>query len=424
MKLQIIILAALVAFAVAQEPESTGATGGVDTADAERKVGMAEETVDKAMEATKKAVEDEKVACAAEIKGTETWISAIDEKKLKKMYERRMADKKALMGAVKDRIVVMQEYLGKLKLARNNLAGVITRVNGVFRVAYEEAVNAQKESANIMALLGLSIGHTYNPGTEFAKIKLPREDAEEAATQDVEPNDGDASGSGSGSDEEEAVDCQDCEKKDAKAPSLMELEAQVHTKMARCKGEYCETAYHHAFDLYKTAHVNAEDDFKSFNEDKKIIAFFKLTVSTLITRKIGRLKNLTKQQADLEAALAAAEGESRGPLAKILDEILVHKKRITDSCAVMGDRSAKMLQQLAALKSCVEGKECSASDSAEKKVEEKAKANEEAPAAASPEPAAPASATGGEEAAKEPEPTATGAMEGVFDSDAKETAKA
>merc|ERR1711937_569539 len=75
----------------------------------------------------------------------------------------------------------------------------------------------------------------------------------------------------------------------------------------------------------------------------------------------------TKRQADLEAALDAADGESQGPLAKILDDILVHKQRIVESCGVMADRSKKMIAKFAALKSCVEGKECSASDTAEEK---------------------------------------------------------
>jgi hypothetical protein len=408
--MKLFIFLTLLAFAVAQDPESISSTGGgVDLADAERKVGNAEETIDKAVEATNKRIDEEKAACAEEIKGTEEWTNAIDKNKLKKMFERRMKDKKNLLGAVKDRIKVMEEYLGKLKLARGKLAGVITRVNGVFSGAYDEAVHAQKEASNIMALLGLSIGHTYNPGTEFAMIKLPREDEEEASTPDTEPADG------ASSTEDEAVDCQDCEKNDAKAPSLMELEAQVHAKMARCKGAYCETAYHYAFDLYKSAHVNAQDDFKAFGEDKKVVANFRLTVNTLINRKIGRLKNLTKQQADLEAALDAAEGESQGPLAKILDDIMVHKQRIVESCGVMGDRSKKMLAKFAALKSCVEGKECSASDTAEEKSSEKAKANNGATAEPAPEePKAATASTGAEDAT-----ASTGAMANVFDSDAK-----
>lgn len=403
--MKLLIFLTLLAFAVAQDPESISSTGGgVDLADAERKVGNAEETIDKAVEATNKRIDEEKDACAEEIKGTEEWMKAIDKNKLKKMFERRMKDKKNLLGAVKDRIKVMEEYLGKLKLARGKLAGVITRVNGVFSGAYDEAVHAQKEASNIMALLGLSIGHTYNPGTEFAMIKLPREDEEEASTPDTEPADG------TSSTEDEAVDCQDCEKNDAKAPSLMELEAQVHAKMARCKGAYCETAYHHAFDLYKSALANAQDDFKAFGEDKKVIANFRLTVNTLINRKIARLKNLTKQQADLEAALDAADGESQGPLAKILDDILVHKQRIVESCGVMADRSKKMIAKFAALKSCVEGKECSASDTAEEK---SAKSNNGVTDEPAPEePKVATASTGAHEGS-----ASTGAMENVFDNE-------
>lgn len=427
--MRVFIFLTLLLFAVAQSQESpTGAE--IDLADAEKKVGAAEETIEKAVENTRKRMDEEKTACAEEIKGTQEWMDAIDEAKLKKMFERRMNDKKKLLGAVKDRIKVMEEYLAKLKLARGKLAGVITRVNRVFSGAYDEAVHAQKEATNIMALLGLSIGHTYNPGTEFAMIKLPKEDDEDASVPDTEPADGASSKhEHSEEEEEEAVPCEDCDKNDAKLPSLMEVESKVHAKMARCKGKYCETAYHYAFDLYKSAHTNAQDDYKAFDEDKKIIANFRLVLNTLINRKIARLKNLTKQQADLEAALEAAEGESRGPLAKVLDDIMTHKKRIIDSCAVMGDRSKKMIAQFAALKSCVEGQECSASDTAEEKASEKAKTVEAAPkeeepsaATASEEPSAATASTGatGDASGDASNANTKGGMENVFDSDASQ----
>merc|ERR1712167_115125 len=35
------------------------------------------------------------------------------------------------------------------------------------------------------------------------------------------------------------------------ATTLMEIESSVHASMSRCKGDYCEAAYHYAFDLYK-----------------------------------------------------------------------------------------------------------------------------------------------------------------------------
>merc|ERR1712216_239037 len=88
-------------------------------------------------------------------------------------------DKKNLLQAVKERITVMSDYLAKLKLARGKLVSVIKHVNHIYGTAYDEAISAQKESAKIMMLLGLSIGHTYNPGSEFSKIKLPREDKED-----------------------------------------------------------------------------------------------------------------------------------------------------------------------------------------------------------------------------------------------------
>merc|ERR1711981_1406307 len=123
-----------------------------------------------------------------------------------------------------------------------------------------------------------------------------------------------------------------------------------------------EEEYHYAFDLYKIAHNNAKHDFDDFSADKKIIAFFRTTVSKLIKRKEGRLLNLTKQADELEKSLKEAEGSDKGPLMKIIDMIADHKKRVTDSCAVMKGRSEEMIAELTSLRSCAEGKECGASD--------------------------------------------------------------
>ena len=130
------------------------------------------------MKQPRKLSQDEKKACTEEISESQKWMDSIDEKKLAAMRARRIRDKKNLLEAVKERITVMTDYLGKLKLARGKLSKVITHVNTIYGNAYDEAINAQKESARIMMLLGLSIGHTYNPGSEFSKIKLPREDPE------------------------------------------------------------------------------------------------------------------------------------------------------------------------------------------------------------------------------------------------------
>jgi hypothetical protein len=394
MKLQFILLAALVAFAVAQD-EATGATGAeVPAINEEAKAGVNEEadkrvmaavdTANKAIAATEKKMDEEKSACRNEVRDTEKWLGLIDERTLKQMRERRIRDKKNLLEAIKERVTVMKDYLHKLQLARNKLVGVISRVNTIYGASYDEAIATQKSAARIMTLLGLSIGHKYNPGSEFSKIKLPREDADDSVDNNVEekeeapianhkaveqPKEEEEKDSG------DAIECPDCQKKDAKEASevsLMELESEVHQQMARCQGEYCEAAYHHAFDLYKGAHLNAQADFKNFQEDKKILVFFRTTVGKLITRKEGRLANLTKQADALEDALAKAEGEAKGPLMKILDEIEVHKANIISSCKVMAGRSKEMIAELEALKSCAEGKACGASDSKAKRDSEKA----------------------------------------------------
>merc|ERR1712100_405161 len=76
----------------------------------------------------------------------------------------------------------------------------------------------------------------------------------------------------------------------------------------------------------------------------------------------GRLLNLTKQADELEKSLKEAEGSDKGPLMKIIDMIADHKKRVTESCAVMKGRSEEMIAELTSLKNCAEGKECGASD--------------------------------------------------------------
>ena len=361
MKLQLLIVAAVVACAYAQE--ATEPTSDVDSV-ADQHVDRAIKTASDAIANTNKAIGDEKKACDDEIKQSQVWMDSIDEKKLAAMRARRIRDKKNLLSAVKERITVMTDYLGKLKIARGKLSGIIKHVNTIYGNAYDEATSAQKESANIMMLLGLSIGHTYNPGSEFSKIKLPREDKEDegkdeaAEAKEIEKAD------------EGGKKCKDCaEEEETKEPetetkeaSLMELESSVHSRMSRCKGEFCEAAYHYAFDVYKSAHINAKQDFEDFNADKKIVVFFRTTVSKLIERKEGRLANLTKQADELEKSLKEAEGSDKGPLMKIIDMIADHKKRVTDSCAVMKGRSEEMIAELTSLRSCAEGKECGASD--------------------------------------------------------------
>ena len=172
MKLQLLIVAALVACAYAQETHDVDAM-------VDEHVDRAIKTASDAIATTQKAIGDEKKACDDEIKASQAWMDSIDEKKLQAMRARRIRDKKNLLVAVKERITVMTDYLAKLKLARGKLVSVIKHVNHIYGTAYDEAISAQKESAKIMMLLGLSIGHTYNPGSEFSKIKLPREDKED-----------------------------------------------------------------------------------------------------------------------------------------------------------------------------------------------------------------------------------------------------
>jgi hypothetical protein len=360
MKLQLLIVAALVACAYAQETHDVDAM-------VDEHVDRAIKTASDAIATTQKAIGDEKKACDDEIKASQAWMDSIDEKKLKAMRARRIRDKKNLLQAVKERITVMSDYLAKLKLARGKLVSVIKHVNHIYGTAYDEAISAQKESAKIMMLLGLSIGHTYNPGSEFSKIKLPREDKEDEGADDAADAAKLDAADKKGNDGKtvcENCDTETTETEPEKEPetTLMEIESSVHASMSRCKGEFCEAAYHYAFDLYKIAHNNAKHDFDDFSADKKIIAFFRTTVSKLIKRKEGRLLNLTKQADELEKSLKEAEGSDKGPLMKIIDMIADHKKRVTDSCAVMKGRSEEMIAELTSLKSCAEGKECGASD--------------------------------------------------------------
>lgn len=409
MKLQLLIVAALVACAYAAEPD-------VD-AMVDEHVDRAIKTTGDAITATKKAIDDEKKACDDEIKASQAWMDSIDENKLKAMRARRIRDKKNLLEAVKERITVMTDYLGKLKIARGKLVNIIKHVNHIYGTAYDEAVSAQKESAKIMMLLGLSIGHTYNPGSEFSKIKLPREDKEDSNGKDSEEEAKELEAKdGAGNSE-----CKDCPKEEVteatteeNTQSLMELESSVHAKMSRCKGEFCEAAYHYAFDVYKSAHNNAKHDFDDFKKDKEIIVFFRTTVSKLIARKEGRLANLTKQADELEKSLKEAEGSDKGPLMKIIDMIAEHKERVTSSCAVMKGRSLEMIGELEALKNCAEGKECGASDpktqdasSTDNKSSEGAEAETEKASSA-----ATGAATGAATATADKKTSATGAASG------------
>ena len=79
MKLQLIIAASLLAFAIAQEPatEQDPMVG--------EHVERAIKTTTDAIAATKKAIADEKKACTEEISESQKWMDSIDEKKLAAM---------------------------------------------------------------------------------------------------------------------------------------------------------------------------------------------------------------------------------------------------------------------------------------------------------------------------------------------------
>merc|ERR1712167_395627 len=232
-----------------------------------------------------------------------------------------------------------------------------------------------------------------------------------------------------GSDGKPCVNCEtettETETEHEPETALMEIESSVHASMSRCKGEFCEAAYHYAFDLYKIAHNNAKHDFDDFSADKKIIVFFRTWVSKLIARKEGRLANLTKQADELEKSLAEAEGQDKGPLMKIIDMIAEHKQRITSSCAVMKGRSVEMISELEALRNCAEGKECGASDPKSQEASEDKSASDAADkvsagaasgAAAAAASGAAATATGAATGqATGAAPSKTGSAESVFD---------
>ena len=283
MKLQLLIVAALVACAYAQETHDVDAM-------VDEHVDRAIKTASDAIATTQKAIGDEKKACDDEIKSSQAWMDSIDENKLKAMRARRIRDKKNLLAAVKERITVMSDYLAKLKLARGKLVSVIKHVNHIYGTAYDEAISAQKESAKIMMLLGLSIGHTYNPGSEFSKIKLPREDKEDEGADDAADAAKLDAADKKGSDGK--TECENCntettETEPEKEPetTLMEIESSVHASMSRCKGEFCEAAYHYAFDLYKIAHNNAKHDFDDFSADKKSLLSSALLFPNLLNVK-------------------------------------------------------------------------------------------------------------------------------------------
>jgi len=88
MKLQLLIVAAVVACAYAQET-----TPEVESV-IDQHVDRAIKTASDAIANTNKAIGDEKKACDDEIKQSQVWMDSIDEKKLAAMRARRIRDKK------------------------------------------------------------------------------------------------------------------------------------------------------------------------------------------------------------------------------------------------------------------------------------------------------------------------------------------
>merc|ERR1711988_902927 len=94
---------------------------------------------------------------------------------------------------------------------------------------------------------------------------------------------------GKGSEGKPCVNCEtetaETETEHEPETALMEIESSVHASMSRCKGEFCEAAYHYAFDLYKIAHNNAKHDFDDFSAEKKSLLSSALLFPNLLNVK-------------------------------------------------------------------------------------------------------------------------------------------
>jgi len=211
-------------------------------------------TMTKALAANKQRATEVASLCEKEISETKVWVDAghgIDNKD-------RIAAKKGLANALRDRIAGLKKFLGKLKNIRKRLRQHVIRVNSAFGTKYTENDNAMAAAKSAV-----------DPAAGLKLLKLPAQDVETAEDR-----------------EEMAAD--------AGAPTMF---LELHQSTIAALGQK----------LYDTAMANSQQTKQNIEKERSTLGAFRDKLRALILKREAKLKKLTKQLADIEKALETNE---------------------------------------------------------------------------------------------------------------------
>jgi len=253
----------------AHEPAEVGKT-----------VAAALATMEKALAANTKRAATVAELCPKEIEETKKWVDAghgIDNKD-------RLAAKKQLADALEGRVAGLRKFLGKLKTIRKRLRSHVIRVNSAFGTKYTEndnAMNAAKSAVDPQAGLKL--------------LKLPAQDVETAE------------------DKAEMAE-------DAASPTTF-LEVETHTSKITELSQK----------LYDVAMENSRQTRRNIEKERSTLGAFRDKLRALILKREAKLKKLTKQLADIRAALETNESFAKD----VWPYLKKHYDVTIESCGMM-----------------------------------------------------------------------------------------
>jgi len=250
-----------------------------EPAEVGKTVDAALATMQKALAANKARSGDVATLCEKEIAETKVWVDAghgIDAKD-------RTAAKKGLAAALGDRIKGLKKFLGKLKNIRKKLRMHVIRVNSAFGTKYTENDNAMAAAKSAV-----------DPAAGLKLLKLPAQDVETAADK-----------------EEMAAD--------AAEPNTFFLE--LHQSNIAKLGQA----------LYDVAMANSQQTKQNIEKERSTLGKFRDMLRALILKREAKLAKLSKQLADINAALETNESFAKD----VWPYLIKHYEVTQKSCTMM-----------------------------------------------------------------------------------------
>ena len=195
----------------------------------------------------------------------------------------RTAAKKGLAAALGDRIKGLKKFLGKLKNIRKKLRMHVIRVNSAFGTKYTENDNAMAAAKSAV-----------DPAAGLKLLKLPAQDVETAADK-----------------EEMAAD--------AAEPNTFFLE--LHQSNIAKLGQA----------LYDVAMANSQQTKQNIEKERSTLGKFRDMLRALILKREAKLAKLSKQLADINAALETNESFAKD----VWPYLIKHYEVTQKSCTMM-----------------------------------------------------------------------------------------